>query len=104
MFAAVCEAIGWDHHIITDRNRAQVTQTVKVLTQNAYTVADIRSFMLEVWFHDWRWEKKQSYPTLAQLREEIGKIRSGIPRASPDKQSKSMNSYRRLEANLGANT
>lgn len=101
MFAAVCEAIGWDYHVITDRNKAQVTQTVKVLTQNAYTVADIRNFMVEVWFHDWRWEKKHSYPTLAQLREEIGKIRSVVPRASPAKQSKSMNSFDRLAANIG---
>ena len=99
MFGAICEAIGWDHHVITDRNKAQVAQAVKALTKANYTVGDIRRFMVEVWFKDWRWEKKRSYPSLAQLREEIGKIRGTVPAAAP--KSKSIENFNRLAANIG---
>jgi hypothetical protein len=100
MFGAICEAIGWDHHVISDKNKGQVAQAVKVLNKAGYTVDDIRRFMMEVWFHDWRWEKKQQYPTLSQLREEIGKIRSIVPAAAPAKKTKSMESWERLGEQL----
>jgi hypothetical protein len=103
MFAAVCEAIGWDHRVISDRNKSQVAQTAGILTKNQYTVEDVRRFMIEIWFKDWRWEKKQSYPTLSQLREEIGKLRSLIPTVAPPPKAKGMDSLRRLEASLGVN-
>lgn len=103
MYGAICEALGWDYHVITDRNKVQVAQTVKILTGNGYTVDDIRRFMVEIWFKDWRWEKRQSYPTLTQLREEIGKIRSLVPAAAPPPKAKGLESLRRLEASLGVN-
>lgn len=100
MFGAICEAIGWDYHVISDKNKGQVAQAVKVLNKAGYTVDDIRRFMMDVWFHDWRWEKKQQYPTLSQLREEIGKIRSVVPAAAPAKKTKSMESWERLGEQL----
>lgn len=102
LFGAICEAIGWDYHIISDKNKGQVAQTAKILATNNYTVEDIRRFMVEIWFKDWRWEKSRSHPTLAQLREEIGKLRSLVPAAAPPPKAKSLDSYRRLKANLGA--
>jgi len=102
LFGAICEAIGWDYHIISDKNKGQVAQTAKILATNNYTVEDIRRFMVEIWFKDWRWEKSKSYPTLAQLREEIGKLRSLVPAAAPPPKAKGPESWKRLAANLGA--
>lgn len=83
MFGAVCEAVGWDHHTITDKSKAQVAQAVAVLLKANYTVEDIRRFMVDIWFHDWRWEKNQQRPTLSQLREDIGKLRAITPEHVP---------------------
>lgn len=100
MYAAICEALGWDYHIITDRNKVRVAQTVKLLTKSGYAVADIRRFMTEIWFADWRWVKHRSYPTLTQLREEIGKTRSVVADVSPPKQ-KGIQGYRAMLARQG---
>jgi hypothetical protein len=52
-----------------------VAQTVGVLQEAGYTLADLRTFWR--WWHDedWRGQKGQ-LPTLTQLRSEIGKIRN----------------------------
>jgi hypothetical protein len=96
MFEAVCEAIGWDYNIISEKNRGQVGQLVKVLRTNGYEVDDIRRFMMEIWREDWRWTKNRSLPTLAQLREEIGKTRSVVKDAMPAKQLIGADGYREL--------
>jgi phage replication O-like protein O len=83
MFAAVCEAIGWDYHTLTKDDKGQVAQAVGIFTKNSYTVDDIRRFITEFWFKDWRWEKNQKPPTLKILRQEIGIIRSVMASAAP---------------------
>lgn len=83
MFGAVCESVGWDYKTITDKDKGQVAQTVGVLIKADYTVDDIRRFITEIWFKDWRWQKNQQYPTLSQLRQDIGKLRSLMPSVAP---------------------
>lgn len=99
MFGAVCEAIGWDYKVITDRNKAQVAQAVGILRKANYTVDDIRRFMVEIWFNDFRWKDKNSFPTLTQLREEIGKIRSIVPAAAPPKKKTGLDKFREIARN-----
>lgn len=78
LFGAVCACVGWDHKTITGDQAGQVAQTAGVLKDAGYSIADLRTFWK--WWHeeDWRGQKGQ-YPTLAQLRTEIGKIRSLSP-------------------------
>lgn len=106
MYGAICEALGWDYHVIAERERVRVAQTVKILSkaEPAYTVDDIRHFMTQIWFRDWRWEKHGQYPTLEQLRQEIGKTRSLVPAAAPPPKAKGIDSWKRLAANIGATT
>ena len=79
MFGAVCECVGYDYRTLTDKDKKQVAQTVGILAKAEYTVADVRRFMTDVWFNDWRWQKSQQLPTLTQLRTEIGKLHTVIP-------------------------
>jgi len=106
MFAAICEAIGWDYHTLSKDDKGQVAQTCGILgkADPAYTVEDIRRFMVDVWFKDWRWIKEQQHPTLKQLRQEIGKLRSLVPAAAPPPKTKGLESWKRLAANIGATT
>lgn len=83
MYGAICEALGWDYHVIAEKDKVQVAQAVKILTKANYTVEDIGRFMVDIWFHDFRWEKFQQRPTLGQLRQEIGKLRAGVPETVP---------------------
>lgn len=83
LFAAVAEAVGWDLQTLSTRDRGQLAQTVGMLAKAGYTVADVGRFMVEVWFRDWRWEKNNSHPTLNQLRQEIGKLRSTLKDHAP---------------------
>jgi hypothetical protein len=83
MFAAVCEAIGWDYKTLSKEDKGQVAQACGILGKANYTVDDIRRFMVDVWFKDWRWEKHGEHPSLKVLRQEIGKIRSMIPSVAP---------------------
>jgi len=78
-FDAVCWIVGWDYHTLTKDDAGRVAQTVGVLTQANYMLDDLRRFFLEIWAKDWRWLKNQQRPTLTQLRQEIGKLRAGIP-------------------------
>lgn len=104
MYGAICEALGWDYHVIAEREKVRVAQAVKILSKSDYCVEDIRRFMVEVWFKDWRWEKHRQYPTLEQLRQEIGKLRSIVPAAAPPPKAKGLDSWKRLAANIGATT
>jgi hypothetical protein len=93
MFGAICAAIGWDHKTISKKDAGMVAQTVGALTKAEYTVEDIRQFMIDIWFKDWRWEKKRQHPTLSQLRQEIGKLRSVVASVAP---STGMDGYRKM--------
>jgi hypothetical protein len=101
MFGAICEAIGWDYNTLSKDDKGQVAQAVGVLTKASYGVDDIRRFMMEVWFEDWRWKKENQHPTLKQLRQEIGKTRSMVKQAAPIKKQTGMDSYRQLAASQG---
>lgn len=100
MFGAICEAIGWDHRTLSKEDKGQVAQACGILSKANYTVDDIRRFMIEIWFKDWRWEKHGEYPTLKVLRQEIGKLRSTTPGVAPPKETKAMNSLNRLATNI----
>lgn len=100
MFGAVCEAIGWDYKTLSKEDKGQVAQAVGILGKASYVVDDIRRFMVEVWFEDWRWKKEGQHPTLKQLRQEIGKIRSVAKHAAPKKQT-GMDAYREMLAEQG---
>lgn len=83
MFGAVCDAIGSDPNTLTKEDKGQIAQVVGILTKAGYTVDDLRRFMTDVWFNDWRWKKEGQHPSLKQLRQEIGKIRSVLPSVAP---------------------
>lgn len=100
MYGAICEALGWDYHVITERNQVQVAQAVRILSKANYTVEDIRRFMTEIWFNDYRWTEKKSYPALSQLREGIGKLRSVAKQVAPPKR-KGVDGYREMLAEQG---
>lgn len=102
LFGAVCEAIGWDYKILSEKDKGQVAQACGILAREKYTVDDIRRFMVDVWFKDWRWEKHGQRPTLGQLRQEIGKLRAGIPvDMPPPPKSKGTATLQRIASNLG---
>lgn len=83
LFGAVCEAVGWDYRTLTKEDQGQVAQTCGILGKAGYAAGDVATFMQAVWFKDWRWQKNQALPTIKQLRQEIGKIRSTVPAAAP---------------------
>jgi len=83
LFGAVCEAVGWDYRTLTKEDQGQVAQTCGILGKAGYAAGDVATFMQTVWFKDWRWQKNQALPTIKQLRQEIGKIRSTVPAAAP---------------------
>ncbi len=100
MFGALCEAIGWDYKTLAQSDRAQVAQAVAILNKASYQVEDIRRFMVEVWFKDWRWTRDGAHPTLKQVRQEIGKIRSTVPAAAPEQQT-GIDGFRSMLATQG---
>lgn len=101
MFGAICEAIGWDSKTLSKNDSGQVAQTMGILNKAGYTIDDIRRFMVEVWFKDWRWVKHEQHPTLTQLRQEIGKIRSMVKQAAPIPKATGVNGYFDMLAEQG---
>ena len=74
-FEAVCICVGWDYKVITKEQAGQVAQTWGILTKAGYTLDDLREFYRHWKYHDWRGLKGQ-FPTLSQLRSEIGKVKN----------------------------
>lgn len=83
MFAAICEAMGWDYRIVGLQDKQPVGELVSDLSKAGYTADDVRRFMVEVWFKDWRWEKRQERPKLKDIRQGIGALRLGLPENVP---------------------
>ena len=102
MFAAVCEAIGWDYKTLSKDDRGQVAQAAGILTKASYGVDDIRRFMVEVWFNDWRWTDKAQMPTLKVLRQEIGKIRSVAATVAPPRKRTGLDKFKDIARGQGA--
>lgn len=76
MFGVICDCVGIDTRIITEKQRGQVAQAAKVLSEAGYTVTDLMAFR-KYWFtQDWRGSKRHEWPTLSQLREELGKVKA----------------------------
>lgn len=104
MFNAICEAIGWDYNTLSQGDRGQVAQAVGILVKANYTVDDIRCFMTDFWFKDWRWEKSGKPPTIKQLRQEIGIIRSTLSSAAPPPKPKTgLDGYFDMLEGMGIN-
>lgn len=78
-FQLLCNIVGWDYKTLTKEQQGQVAQTLGILTKAGYTEEDLSQFFDKVWSKDWRWQNHRSYPTLSQVRAEIGKLR-----AAPD--------------------
>jgi len=83
LFGAICDAIGWDPKVISETDKANVGRTATALQKAGYTADDIPRFMVEVWFKDWRWSRDQARPTLNQLRQAIGKLRTNTLPVEP---------------------
>lgn len=83
MYVAVCEAVGWDYHVIDEADQVAAAKLVRDLSKVSYTTDDIRRFMVEVWFKDWRWEKRQERPKLGDIRQGIGALRTALPEHVP---------------------
>ena len=77
MFGALCTLVGWGHDTLTKEQQGQVAQTLGILKKAEYTIESLREFYLHWKNHDWR-GKKGDYPTLSQVRSEIGKTRPDI--------------------------
>lgn len=83
IYAAICEALGWDRKVISATDQDNVAEAVTKLYAADYRAEDIRRFMTEIWFRGWQWEKDGQRPTLKQLRQEIGKLRASTPEPVP---------------------
>jgi hypothetical protein len=101
LFGAICEAVGWDYKTLSKDDKGQVAQLCGILGKANYTIDDIRHFMTDIWFKDWRWVKEQQHPTLKQLRQEIGKLRSVIPTVAPVAAKKGIEGFMALGARQG---
>jgi hypothetical protein len=71
--------MGWDYNIVAHKDKQRVAEAITFLDKAGYTKEDVRRFMVEIWFKDWRWEKYSQRPTLNLLLQEIGKLRAGVP-------------------------
>lgn len=76
-FGAICKCIGWDPDTIGKDQAGEVAQAMGILKDRGhYTIEEIEQFK-SLWQHDWRGQKGQ-WPTLKQLRAEIGKVRAPL--------------------------
>lgn len=83
-FDAVCKTVGWDYKVIAKEQIGQVAQTVGILQKAGYTIDDLRAFYKGWFANDWRGKQGQ-YPTIMQLRSEIGKLKAeAVPTPIPD--------------------
>lgn len=76
MFEAICHCVGWDYKVIDKAQKGQIAQTRSILQRGGYAIDDLRNFY-QWWFHKhWIGKDKGEYPTLKQLRAEIGKMKA----------------------------
>lgn len=74
-FQLLCNIVGWDYKILTPQQTGQVAQTLGILCKAGYTEEHLKQFHDQVWAKDWRWQQHHSYPSLAQVRAEMGKLK-----------------------------
>jgi len=74
-FQLLCNIVGWDYKILTQQQQGQVAQTLGILCKAGYTEEHLKQFHDQVWAKDWRWQQHHSYPSLAQVRAEMGKLK-----------------------------
>ncbi len=74
-FQLLCNIVGWDYKILTPQQTGQVVQTLGILCKAGYTEEHLAKFHDQVWAKDWRWQQHHSYPSLAQVRAEMGKLK-----------------------------
>ena len=72
-FAAICQAVGWDYHILGAKEKGQVAQLIGILRKGGYTLARVEAFPSWWKKNDWRGQKGQ-LPTLSQFRQELSKV------------------------------
>lgn len=74
-FQLLCNIVGWDYKLLTKEQQGQVAQTLGILSKAGYTEEHLKQFHDQVWAKDWRWQQHHSYPSLAQVRAEMGKLK-----------------------------
>lgn len=74
-FQLLCNIVGWDAKLLTKEQQGQVAQTLGILCKAGYTEEHLAKFHDQVWAKDWRWQQHHSYPSLAQVRAEMGKLK-----------------------------
>jgi len=74
-FQLLCNIVGWDYKLLTKEQQGQVAQTLGILCKAGYTEEHLAKFHDQVWAKDWRWQQHHSYPSLAQVRAEMGKLK-----------------------------
>ncbi len=74
-FQLLCNIVGWDYKILSKEQTGQVAQTLGILCKAGYTEEHLAKFHDQVWSKDWRWQQHHSYPSLAQVRAEMGKLK-----------------------------
>jgi len=74
-FQLLCNIVGWDYKILSKEQQGQVAQTLGILCKAGYTEEHLAKFHDQVWAKDWRWQQHHSYPSLAQVRAEMGKLK-----------------------------
>jgi len=74
-FQLLCNIVGWDYKLLTQQQQGQVAQTLGILCKAGYTEEHLKQFHDQVWAKDWRWQQHHSYPSLAQVRAEMGKLK-----------------------------
>jgi hypothetical protein len=104
LFGAVCEAAGWDYKTLTEKDKGRVALACGALSKAGYSIEDLRQWMVEVWFKDWRWVKNEQHPTPEDVRQGIGKLRSVVKDVAPVPKSKGIQSFERLAKHIGVTT
>lgn len=74
-FQLLCNIVGWDYKLLTQQQQGQVAQTLGILCKAGYTEEHLAKFHDQIWSKDWRWQQHHSYPSLAQVRAEMGKLK-----------------------------
>lgn len=101
MFGAICEALGCDYRILNKRSKSEIGDAATSLRKAGYSIEDVRAFMIDIWFKSWKWTDKEQYPTLKQLCEGLGQLRSVVKDVAPKKEKAGIEGFREVARRNG---